>query len=208
MTVGGDEAADEARARARHIAAATRAQAAAAARARDGIAARRTPAVSETEPTGTYAGLVTRAVAYSIDLALVNLVALLVGVAVALVTSVLHRVPQWLETALALVLACAYVVGTVGYFVAFWSTNGQTPGDRVMHIRVLDASGAGRIGPARGVARFAGIVLATIPLLAGFLIMLWDARRRCLQDRIARTVVVHAQPQTRIVRRRIPVEPT
>jgi hypothetical protein len=72
---------------------------------------------------------------------------------------------------------------------------------------VLDASGAGCIGPVRGIVRFAGIVLATIPLLAGFLIMLWDDRRRCLQDRIARTVVVHAQPQPRIVRRRIPVEP-
>jgi hypothetical protein len=55
---------------------------------------------------------------------------------------------------------------------------------------------------------FAGIVLATIPLLAGCLIMLWDDRRRCLQDRIARTVVLHPQPQARIIRRRIPVEPT
>jgi len=127
---------------------------------------------------------------------------------VALVTTVLHRVPQWLETALALVLACPYVVGIVGDFVAFWSTNGQTPGDRVMHIRVRDPSGAGRIGPARGVVRLAGIALETIRLLAGFLIMLWDDRRTCLQDRLALTVVVHAQPQARIVRRRVPVEPT
>jgi hypothetical protein len=33
--------------------------------------------------------------------------------------------------------------------------------------------------------------------------MLWDGRRRCLQDRLARTVVVHAPPQVRIVRRRV-----
>jgi uncharacterized RDD family membrane protein YckC len=207
MTVGGDDAAAEARARARHIAAATRAQAAAAARARQGIGAHRPPGGADAERAGTYAGLVTRAVAYSLDLALVNVVATLVGLAVALVTSVLHRVPQWLETALAVVLAGAYVVWLVAYFVAFWSTTGQTPGNRVMHVRVVDASGAGTIGPLRGVVRLIGIVLATIPLLAGFLIMLWDDRRRCLQDRIARTVVVYAEPQPRVVRRRVPVEP-
>jgi hypothetical protein len=51
----------------------------------------------------------------------------------------------------------------------------------------------------------AGLVLATIPLFAGFLMMLWDRRRRCLQDHLARTVVIHAPPQVRIVRR--PVTP-
>ena len=49
-------------------------------------------------------------------------------------------------------------------------------------------------------------MLATIPLFAGFLIMLWDDRRRCLQDRIAHTVVVHAPVQPRIVRQRVPRE--
>jgi len=205
MSSEGDQVAEETRAR-RHAAAAARAQAVAAARAREGIAARPTPDATEAERAGAYAGLVTRALAYSLDLALINLGALVVGVAVALVVSVLHRLPQGLETALGVALACAYVVWLVAYFVAFWSTTGQTPGDRVMRIRVIDAGGAGRIGPARGVVRFIGIVLATIPLLAGFLIMLWDDRRRCLQDRIARTVVVHALPQARIVRQRIPPE--
>jgi uncharacterized RDD family membrane protein YckC len=206
MIGGTDEVAEETRARARHIAAAARAQAAAAALARQGTAARHAPVATEAERTGAYAGMVTRAVAYSLDLALVNLVALLVGVAVALVAWVLHRLPHELETALEVALACAYVLWLVGYFVAFWSTTGQTPGDRVMRIRVIDARAAGRIGPVRSVTRFIGVVLATIPLLAGFLMMLWDDRRRCLQDRIARTVVVHAPPQARIVRQSVPLE--
>jgi uncharacterized RDD family membrane protein YckC len=196
----------DADARARHTAAAARAQAAAAARARASADGRGTWSATDAERSGAYAGLVTRAVAYSLDLALVNLVALLVAVAVGLVALVLHRLPHELETALEVALACAYVVWLVGYFAAFWSTTGQTPGDRVMRIRVIDANGAHRIGLARAVARFIGVVLATIPLLAGFLIMLWDDRRRCLQDRIARTVVVHAIPQARIVRQRIPLE--
>lgn|SRR5215207_387534 len=203
---GGRDLAEDADRRARHIAAAARAQAAAAARVRAGARARPST-TTDAERAGAYAGLVTRAVAYSLDLALVNVVALLVGAAVALVTSVLHRLPHGLETALGVALACTYVVWLVGYFVAFWSSNGQTPGDRVMRIRVIDARGTGRIGVVRAVVRFVGVVLATIPLLAGFLIMLWDDRRRCLQDRMARTVVVHSPPQPRIVRQRIPPEP-
>ena len=155
---------------------------------------------TERERRGAYPGLATRALAYSIDLVLINLAALVVGLAVALVASVLHRLPDWLQTALLVALGCAYLVWVVAYFVFFWATTGQTPGCRVMHIRVVDASGRGTIGVGRGIVRFAGIVLATIPLLAGFVIMLWDPRRRCLQDRIARTVVVHAQPRA-VVRR-------
>jgi uncharacterized RDD family membrane protein YckC len=72
-----------------------------------------------------------------------------------------------------------------------------------MRIRVIDAHGATRLKPRRAFVRVAGLVLAAIPLFAGFLIMLWDRRRRCLQDRLARTLVVHAPPQVRIVRRQV-----
>ncbi len=43
----------------------------------------------------------------------------------------------------------------------------------------------------RALLRLAGLYLATISLGVGLLIMLWDERRRCLQDRLARTVVVY-----------------
>ena len=192
----GDEIAGHAgREHERHAAATAQAQAAAASRVREAAPLRASTA-TEREPRGAYPGLATRALAYSVDLVLINLAALVVGVAVALVASVLHRLPDWLQTALVVALGCAYVVWVVGYFVFFWATTGQTPGCRVMHIRVIAASGTTGIGVARGVLRFVGIVLATIPLLAGFAIMLWDARRRCLQDRIARTLVVYQQPRT------------
>jgi hypothetical protein len=60
------------------------------------------------------------------------------------------------------------------------------------------------VKPRRALVRLVGVVLATIPLFAGFVIMLWDDRRRCLQDRMARTTVVHAPPQARIVRQAVP----
>jgi uncharacterized RDD family membrane protein YckC len=202
-------AADDHRARTRaaHAAAAAAAQAAAAARAREQAASRGLVIGPDAERAGRYAGLVTRAIAYTIDLVIINLVSLVVGIAVALAAAVLPTISDSLDTAVAALLAVATLLWVVAYFVSFWATTGQTPGARVMRIRVIDAHGAPRISVRRALVRFAGIVLATIPLFAGFLIMLWDDRRRCLQDRLARTTVVHAPPQPRIVRQRIPREP-
>ena len=80
---------------------------------------------------------------------------------------------------------------TAGYFVAFWSATGQTPGNRVMRIRVVTASGE-RVKPRRGVVRCVGLVLAALPLFAGYALILFDRQRRGLQDRLAGTVVVEA----------------
>jgi uncharacterized RDD family membrane protein YckC len=140
--------------------------------------------------TSLYAGLVTRTIAFAIDAALVNGVALLVGVTVGLGISILH-LPREVETILAAIMGGVWVLWLVGYFTFFWSTTGQTPGDRVMRIQVIDRRGGGRLRPLRAAMRFGGVILAAIPLFAGILIMLWDERHRCLQDRLARTVVVY-----------------
>jgi hypothetical protein len=60
-----------------------------------------------------------------------------------------------------------------------------------MHIRVIDRRRRGPLKPRRALLRFIGLCLAALPLLAGLWMMLWDDRGRCLQDRIARTVVVY-----------------
>jgi uncharacterized RDD family membrane protein YckC len=139
-----------------------------------------------------YEGLVTRAIAFAVDAAIVNLIALLVGVTVGLALSIL---PIGDSATVALV-ACGgvlFVIWTLSYFVVFWSTTGQTPGSRLMQIRVCAEDGKA-LKPRRAVLRFGGLVLAALPLFAGFLPILVDARRRGLQDMIARTVVVRAPP--------------
>ena len=42
----------------------------------------------------------------------------------------------------------------------------------------------------RALVRLVGMVLAAIPLLAGYFMVLFDDRRRGLHDRLARTVVI------------------
>jgi uncharacterized RDD family membrane protein YckC len=137
----------------------------------------------------TYEGLVTRTIAFAVDAAVINLIAIAVGAVVALAVSVLS-VTDWIETALLAVGGVVYLVWTIGYFATFWSTTGQTPGDRLMQIRVCRADNGERLSAGRSVFRLACLTLAAIPLFAGFLPILFDGRRRGLHDMLAGTVVV------------------
>ena len=137
-----------------------------------------------------YVGLATRAIAFAVDAALINLAAVIVGLGSALILSLLH-LPGEVKTILQALGGAAYILWTVGYFVTFWATTGQTPGARVMRFRVVPAEG-GKLKPRRAVVRWIGLLLAALPLLTGYLLILYDRQRRGFQDRLARTVVVEA----------------
>jgi uncharacterized RDD family membrane protein YckC len=143
---------------------------------------------------GPYIGLITRALAFALDATIINAVAIVTAAVLSLTLSVLE-LPSKLDTVVAAVSGTAYVLWTIGYFVTFWSTTGQTPGDRVMRIRVMAAAGPRPLRPRRSLLRFAALTLAAIPLFAGFLPILFDDRRRGLHDFIARTVVVDASEE-------------
>jgi uncharacterized RDD family membrane protein YckC len=146
-----------------------------------------------------YAGFVTRAIAFAIDVALVDLAAAIVAIVVGLGISAFDfEVPDVVVTIAVVVGGVAYLAWFVGYFAMFWSTTGQTPGARVMGVRVVCARGGEPVHLRGALVRMVGMALAALPLFAGFLLILVDDRRRGLQDRIARTVVVYA-PDTRRV---------
>jgi uncharacterized RDD family membrane protein YckC len=149
------------------------------------------------EEPGDYAGFVTRAIAFAIDVALIDLAAAFVAVVVGLGMSALDP-PDVVVTIMIAIGGLAYLAWFVGYFATFWSTTGQTPGARVMGVRVVCASGGEPVRLRAAVVRLAGMVLAAIPLFAGFLLILVDDRRRGLQDRLARTVVVYASDAPRL----------
>jgi uncharacterized RDD family membrane protein YckC len=139
----------------------------------------------------SYEGLVTRAIAFALDAAIINLVAITVAAGVALALSVLHF-PDSLDPVLIAVGGAAYVFWSIGYFVIFWSSTGETPGDRFMRIRVCLADSGDPPHPMRALVRLGALVVAVIPLFAGLLPILIDARRRGLHDMLAGTVVVAA----------------
>jgi uncharacterized RDD family membrane protein YckC len=142
-----------------------------------------------------YAGLATRLIALALDAVVVDGVALFVAVTVGLGLSLLHM-PKAVNIVLATVGGVIWVLWSIGYFVFFWSTTGQTPGSRMMSIVVLDTEGRGRLKPRRALLRFLALCAGAAALLLGILIMLWEPRRRCFHDRVARTVVRYAPPRS------------
>ena len=86
-----------------------------------------------------YAGVATRAVALAIDAALAQVIVFAGGAVLALVGSLVGEVR--LDTLGRLLAAFAWVAVVGTYFVLFWSTAGQTPGMRLMGVRVMTPDG-------------------------------------------------------------------
>jgi uncharacterized RDD family membrane protein YckC len=142
-----------------------------------------------TAPGVPYAGIATRAVALAADTAIVQVIVFAGGAVFALVASLVGGLEMG---TLARILAAVTWAATVcAYFVTFWATVGQTPGMRMMDLRVSTAQGEPP-GVGRSIVRVFGLGLAIIPLFAGFLSVLVDDRRRGLHDLLAGTVVLHA----------------
>jgi uncharacterized RDD family membrane protein YckC len=144
---------------------------------------------SRPQPSATarFGGLVTRGVGLVVDAAFAQLAFVVVGASVGLVVGLTGSLePGWFAGTLT---GIGWSLVAALYFVAFWSATGQTPGMRLMGLRVVTAAGAPP-SVLRSVVRFAGLLLAIAPALAGFLPVLFDRRRRALQDFLAGTSVV------------------
>ena len=139
------------------------------------------------EGTTPYAGVATRATALVVDAVVVNL-AFVAGVgSVALVSSLVHAHVG--AAAAAVAMGATWTLLTLAYFAGAWSLAGQTVGMRLLGIRVVDPSGK-RPSLLRSTIRSIWLLVAVAPLLLGSVPALFDARRRCVQDLIARTTVV------------------
>jgi uncharacterized RDD family membrane protein YckC len=149
---------------------------------------------------GQYAGFVTRLVAFVIDLIIVSVLVLAANAAVDLVTTLLknvHLVRSGLLTdTIASVLAIALgVVIFIEYYIGFWLGAGQTPGKRLMGVRIVRRDG-GRVDWWNVVRRFAGYWLSCI-LFLGFLWILVDNQRQAWHDSLSGTIVIYSRPTPR-----------
>jgi uncharacterized RDD family membrane protein YckC len=156
-----------------------------------------------------YAGLATRVLAFAADVAVINVVGWFVAGIIALALSVFN-LPQEVKTVLVTIGSLIGLVWAWGYFTFFWSTTGQTPGNRLLAIRVLDARTLSPPSPHRAGRRVLALFVAAIPFCLGFFWILLDDRRRGWHDKLARTIVVDATGEptpivsdARPVRRRV-----
>jgi uncharacterized RDD family membrane protein YckC len=136
-----------------------------------------------------FAGVATRALGLAFDAAVVLVIFGALAALFGLISSLVGELrPQWL---VGVVLASGWALVAAGYFVLFWTGAGQTPGMRLLRLRLIGRDGR---PPSLGwsVVRAFGTAVAIIPLFAGYLPVLFDERRRGLPDFLASTVVVYA----------------
>ncbi|HEX5980224.1 MAG TPA: RDD family protein, partial [Thermoleophilaceae bacterium] len=135
-------------------------------------------------------GLVTRALAGVVDLALISA---LLSIGFGLLASIIPAVSGGSD---GLSIWGVATFGVVGYliggsiFAAFWALVGQTPGMRFLSIH-LDAGGSQEIGLRRALKRLFAVPLSLIPMGLGFFAILLSPERRGWHDRIAGTTVLY-----------------
>lgn len=135
-------------------------------------------------------GLVTRALAAVVDLALISV---LLSIGSGVLASIVPAISGGSD---GLSIWGVLAFGVVGFliggsiFVAFWAVIGQTPGMRFLSIH-LDAGGSQEIGLRRALKRLVAVPLSLLPLGLGFFAILVSPQRRGWHDRIAGTVVVY-----------------
>jgi uncharacterized RDD family membrane protein YckC len=139
---------------------------------------------------GAYAGPVTRALAYLVDVAISVIVfEVTVAVAVYLVDLVTHAdvqtddVPSWLA---ALVFGAWLWV----YFGGSWAASGKTAGMALLGVRVVKDDGS-PLERWRGIVRAPALLLSLMTFGLGLIGIVIGRRNRGLQDVLVGSVVVY-----------------
>ncbi len=135
-----------------------------------------------------YVGLATRGISWAVDALLINLVAIITGLGAELIASI-FPITKNLKPLFLAIAATVYVVWAAAYFVVFWSISGQTPGSRLMQVRLV-TPGGGKVKPVRALVRWIGMNVAMVPLPWGYVPI--PFQRLGFPDWLAHTRVIEA----------------
>ncbi len=138
------------------------------------------------------AGLGSRGLALLIDTLIQGMVVAAVFILMELISPDLSHywvtAEKWVMAAAIFLMFCLYW-GYFALFEMFW--NGQTPGKRQAHIRVITASGR-PITVFEAIARnFVRVIDSQLAYMVGAVVIAVDRKNRRLGDLVASTVVVH-----------------
>lgn len=157
---------------------------------------------------GQYAGFVSRAVGFVLDILIVIAIIWVVNFAITLPLQYFlgFNVNQCnLQGTVAFNLIerpglCFAVISTQAvlsllagpaYFILLWSMGGQTIGQYVAGVRVVRLNGR-KMNFKSSLVRYLGYFVSFFALGLGYFWVLWDDRRQGFQDKLARTVVIYA----------------
>ena len=159
---------------------------------------------------GQYAGFVSRAVGFVLDILIVIGLLWVVNFAITLplqyflgfninqcktmvsgtLPSIIDQSP-WLCIAVISTQAALSLLAGPAYFILLWSMGGQTVGQYVAGVRVVRLNGR-KMNFKSSLVRYLGYFVSFFALGLGYFWVLWDDRRQGFQDKLARTVVVYA----------------
>lgn len=127
----------------------------------------------------------TRAVATLIDW--------LVSVAVVIVGFILAFIAGVISSALGIlvgILVYLVAIFTGFYFTYMNGACGQSPGKKIMGIKVVSEETGGVIGGGLGIVRGLAHIVDGLICYVGYLFPLWDPKRQTLADKIMKTLVL------------------
>jgi uncharacterized RDD family membrane protein YckC len=155
---------------------------------------------------GRYAGFFSRSAAFVLD----RIIAFGIAFVILLVIQYflnLFRIDQWFESlgqdamirAVLVILFSTigiYLLVSTLYDIGFWLLSGQTPGKRVLGVRVMRADGK-RLRLGNALLRQVGYWVSAI-FFVGFLWILVDNKRQGFHDKLAGTIVTYSWPEGRL----------
>jgi uncharacterized RDD family membrane protein YckC len=74
----------------------------------------------------------------------------------------------------------------------FWSRGGQTPGYKMLGLRLVRAADGGPVTFGQGIGRIFGYLISGVVLALGFIWILFDNKHQGWHDKLAGTVVISA----------------
>jgi len=140
-------------------------------------------------PGVEFAGHGARLVAYVIDL--------LIQGALAIAVFLLSILAAALFPPLFLLGVLGWLAISLAYFPYFWSRSGQTPGMKLMELKLVRDADGGPITTGQAILRLVGYWVSSFVFYLGFIWIFIDKRRRGWHDLIAGTVVIGAPSNRR-----------
>jgi uncharacterized RDD family membrane protein YckC len=74
----------------------------------------------------------------------------------------------------------------------FWSRGGQTPGYKILGMRLVRSADGGPVGFGTAILRLIGYAISAFVFYLGFIWILFDAKHQGWHDKIANTLVIQA----------------
>ncbi|OLC26075.1 MAG: hypothetical protein AUG06_12375 [Actinobacteria bacterium 13_1_20CM_2_65_11] len=82
------------------------------------------------------------------------------------------------------------IVVSIGYWIYFWGTTGETLGMRLLRLRIVDANTGGPIGYGRAAIRLLMTFVNTWACYIGWIWVAFDPRKQGWHDKVANSVVI------------------